>query len=132
MNDDNGAAPDRVRPVVRIPWGAVLLSAPGAVLALSTCRDHVFLRPARAVLRILGVRHLLQAGIELRWPSARVLTGAAIVDGIHAGTGVAFAVADRRWRRAALLDAAIAATFCLATARSARHRPPRHQTRSTR
>ncbi|MBN9102898.1 MAG: hypothetical protein J0I49_33110 [Pseudonocardia sp.] len=132
MNSNDDTNPDRARPTVRIPWGATLLLAPHAVLAVTTGRDRASLRPASAVLRILGARHLLQAGIELRWPTARVLTAAAVVDGIHAATGVAFGLLDHRWRRAALLDAAIAAGFCLATARTARHQPHRPQLRSTR
>lgn len=104
---------------VRAPWGVVLLCAPGTVLALSG-REAAAPRPALAVLRLLGLRHLVQAAVEWRRPSARVLAAAAVVDGIHAGTAVAFAALDRRWRRAALLDAAVATGFCLATARSAR------------
>ncbi|MEN3300643.1 hypothetical protein [Pseudonocardia sp.] len=118
---------------VRIPWGAVLLLAPGAVLALTTGPDFPCGGAARVVLRILGVRLLLQAGVELRWPRPRVLAVAAAVDGVHAATGVAFGAADRRWRRSALLDAAIAAGCCLATARNAaRVQPSRRPPRSTR
>lgn len=120
------------RPVVRIPWGTALLVAPGAVLTLTTGRDATSLRPARVVLRLLGARHLLQAGVEMRWPSPRVLALAATVDGVHAATGVGFAALDRRWRAAGLLDAAIAVGFCLATARSARHRSSRLESGSPR
>ena len=56
-----------------------------------------------------------------------VVTGAsgAAVDGIHAVTSTGLAVAERRWRRSALADAAIAAGFALGTgltARTAIHR----------
>jgi hypothetical protein len=131
MSSNDDVNPERARPTIRIPWGATLLLAPHAVLAVTTRRDRAFLRPASAVLRVLGARHLLQAGFELRWPTAQVLTAAAAVDGIHAATGVAFGLLDHRWRRAALLDAAIAAGFCLATARSAGNQPHRPQLRST-
>lgn len=109
-------------PLIRAVWGTVLLVTPGAVLALTT--DRVTSGTARSVLRVLGARHLAQAGIERRWPRPRVLVAAAVVDGLHASSGVVLAAADRRWRRSALLDAAVATGFCLATARSAR-RPSR-------
>lgn len=115
-------APVRGRPLVRAPWGAVLLCAPSAVLAVADRRGSDTPPVARTVLRILGFRHLLQAAVERRRPTAAVLAAGAIVDGIHAATAVVFAAADRRWRRAAVLDAAVATGFCLATARSARGR----------
>jgi hypothetical protein len=130
--DEAETGAGRAELIVRIPWGAVLLLAPGAVLALTTGPDSPCGGPARVVLRILGARHLLQAGVELRWPRPRILAVAAAVDGVHAATGVAFGAADRRWRRAALLDAAIAAGFCLTTARNAtRVQPSRQPSRST-
>jgi hypothetical protein len=106
---------------VRAAWGGALLVAPGAVLALTTRSDPAFLGAARTVLRVLGARHLVQAGVELRRPGAAVLGAGAVVDGLHAASGVTLAALDRRWRRSALLDAAVATGFCLATARSAHH-----------
>lgn len=106
--------------VTRAVWGGLLLAAPGAVLAVTVRNDPAFLGPARVVLRVLGARHLVQAGVEARWPRRRVLAFATVVDGLHAATGLALGAADRKWRRPALLDAAVASGFALTTARTAR------------
>lgn len=109
-------------PVVRAAWGGALLIAPGAVLAVTTRCDPAFLGTARTVLRVLGARNLVQACVELRLPRPSVL--AAAVDGLHAASGLAYGALDPGWRRSALLDAAVAAGFCLSTARSVRHHRP--------
>ena len=105
--------------LVRAGWGGVLVGAPGSVLSITTRSDPAFLGTARVVLRVLGARHLVQAAVEARWPRPGVLTLAATVDGLHAASGLAFAATDRRWRRSALFDAAVALAFALATARHA-------------
>ncbi|MDN5749977.1 MAG: hypothetical protein L0H64_15925 [Pseudonocardia sp.] len=110
--------------MVRVAWGGLLLIAPGAVLAVTIRSDPAFLGTARAVLRVLGARHLVQAGVELTAPRPAVLAVAAVVDGLHAASGLAYGALDPRWRRSALLDAAVAAGFCLSTVRSARHHRP--------
>lgn len=105
-------------PLLRATWGAALLTVPDAVLAI-TQPGRPTPVPARVVLRVLGARHVAQAGVELRWPRPRVLTAAAVADGLHAISGLALAAAGPRWRRPALLDSAVAGGFCLATARTA-------------
>lgn len=107
--------------VIRAVWGGVLLGAPGAVLAVTIRSDPAFLGPARVVLRVLGARQIGQAAVEARWPRPRVLALAAVVDGLHASSGLALAALDPKWRRPALLDAAVALGFALTTARHARH-----------
>ncbi len=94
----------------RVIWGVVLLVTPGRALALLGGADDGHL--ARGVMRILGARHLLEAVAERRY-GRRVRAIAAAVDGVHAASAVGFAVVDRRWRRAALADAAVATAFAV-------------------
>jgi hypothetical protein len=69
------------------------------------------------VARVLGARHLLQAAVEARG-AERQARGRSIlgrsVDLSHAGTAVALAATDRRWRRLAVVDAVIATGFAAA------------------
>jgi hypothetical protein len=60
------------------------------------------------VTTALGVRHLAQVGACLAFPVRRTWLVGAIVDGLHAGSMLALMAADRRRRKAALADAAIA------------------------
>ncbi|MHA6783264.1 hypothetical protein ACVGOW_20060 [Pseudonocardia saturnea] len=106
----------------RAVWGVVLLAVPDAVFALATRHRAGEPRRARVVLRVLGARHLVQAGLVTLRPRSWVLTASASVDGVHAATCLGLAALDRRWRRPVLIDAAVATAFCLATARTARHR----------
>jgi hypothetical protein len=104
----------RTRPLifalVRLAWGGALVAAPARIVVLLGGADT----PAsRAVERTLGARHLVQAGVELAaWPAGRRL--GVVVDGLHAASGVGWAGVDARWRRPALLDAAITSAFALA------------------
>lgn len=124
----------RVPPVtaVRAGWGVTLLLFPEAVLALTTPKRPASRARARAVLRVLGARHLVQCAVELRWPVRPVLAAAAAVDGLHSATGLALAALDHTWRRAGVLDAVIAAGFGVGTAALARprHGPPPRTTGS--
>jgi hypothetical protein len=94
--------------VVQALWGAVLLLEPGMVLmALGGANEA---RTPKRILRILGARHLLQAGAE-QYFGAEAFKLGACVDGLHALSGMGFACFDARWRRAALTDAAITGGF---------------------
>jgi hypothetical protein len=106
--------------VIRGVWGTALLLAPHAVLG-AVAHGRV---PAAAgrVLRALGVRHLAQAALLARRPTAGVFALAAVTDALHASSALAMAAADRRWRTASALDAVVAAGFGLAAARQARVR----------
>ena len=103
----------------RVAWGVVLLVAPHRVLKVSH-GDDPHDRTARRVLRILGCRHLAQTAIELAGPRPAVQYLGAGVDGIHALTSAGLAAADRRWRRSAVIDAAVASGFAVGTGMTAR------------
>jgi Domain of unknown function (DUF5911) len=90
----------------------------------------------RAVARVLGVRHLIQAAVTAAVPNAAVLTIGAQVDLAHAASMLALAATSRPLRRAGLADGLTAAVFAaggMAGARTPRHvsaatpRTPRHQ-----
>lgn len=67
---------------------------------------------ARRIARVLGARHVLQAGVELAaWPRWRRL--GATADLLHAASGVGLAAVDPRWRRVALADAALATSWAV-------------------
>lgn len=105
---------------VRAGWGVVLIAAPRRVLAASGSSPDS--RAARAVLRVLGARHLAQAAVELGVPVPAVAALSAGVDTLHALSGLGLAAVDGRWRRGALTDAAIATAFAVANQRIAARR----------
>ena len=66
----------------------------------------------RAVMRILGARHLIQAVAVGAVPTSTALhLGAGVVDALHSVSMIALAIADRRRRRPAAMDAVIAGLF---------------------
>jgi hypothetical protein len=105
---------------LRIGWGAALVAAPQPLLRLLARADAPADRVAVAVLRVLGLRHVGQAVVEVLGPQPVVRYLGAAVDGLHALTALGLAVLDPRWRRGALTDTAIAASFATATAVSTR------------
>ena len=70
----------------------------------------------RKVVRVLGARHVAQAALTGRGPTRAVLWLGAEVDAAHAASMVGVAVCSRRYRRAALGDAAVAGTLAVAGA----------------
>ncbi len=68
----------------------------------------------RLVVRALGVRQIAQAIFTSRDPDAAILRLGAVVDVTHAASMIGLAFIDRRYRRAALADASVAAVFALA------------------
>ncbi|OBK19715.1 hypothetical protein A5636_17650 [Mycobacterium asiaticum] len=95
--------------VLRGGWGATLLTAPEFVLGrLHRVRVD---RKAVVVTRILGARHLFQSAMSGIRPSPEVIAAGTWVDGVHALTAFGLAAADRYRRRAALIDAAVAAVW---------------------
>ena len=94
---------------LRLGYAALLLTAPDLVIQLST--GHPASRTTRAVVRLLGARHLIQAILTGSTPSIPLLTRGAQADLAHALSMVALAALNQRRRRAELIDAAVAATL---------------------
>jgi hypothetical protein len=101
---------------VRGGWGAWLLLAPSGSLRWLTGGRQP--KGGRTLLRVLGARHVLQAAGTLKSPTAWTLRLGAVADTLHAASGLAFAAVDDQERRAGLLDAAVAATWAVASLRA--------------
>ena len=95
---------------LRAAWGTVLLVSPGLVLRLFGGADES--GGPRLVMRILGGRHLVQAGAEYRF-GGRAREVGIVVDLLHGATSVGFGLLQPAWRRAALTDAAVAGGFAV-------------------
>jgi hypothetical protein len=112
-------APGSVLQVVRAGYGGVLLIVPGPVIRLATGRPAG--ARARAVARVLGARHLLQAALTTAAAcSAGSLGLGAVVDLAHAASMATLGLADRQVRRLTLSDALVESTFAAASASAAR------------
>jgi hypothetical protein len=113
-----GEAGTRIRTTaaVRAGWAVILLVLPERLLRADG-RGPV---PATAVaaVRVLGVRHLLQAGASAVLPTGSVAGLGAIVDTVHAASCVGLAAGSPRWRRAALADVLVEAGFAASGWRS--------------
>lgn len=114
-------------PLVRGGYGAVLLCAPAAAIRL--CGAGSASPRARAVVRVLGARHLIQAAVTAMAPNAAVLVRGAQVDLAHAASMLALAAADRPLRRAGLADALTAAMFATVGTAGAQSRRARAEAR---
>jgi hypothetical protein len=104
--------------LARAAWGVALATVPDRILGV-TQPERPGTPVAPRILRVLGVRHILQSGVETLAPVPAVHYLGAVADVLHALSGVGLAAVDRRWRRAALIDSAIAAAFGLAAALTA-------------
>ncbi len=104
--------------LARAAWGVALATVPDRILGL-TQPERPDTPVASRLLRVLGVRHLVQAGVEALAAAPAVHYLGAAADGLHALSGVGLALLDPRWRRAALIEGAIASAFGLATALTA-------------
>ena len=89
--------------LVRLTAGVLDLTAPIAVATLEL--GHEPSRSDVVVFRVLGTRQVLQA-----WATAATGWGAlgAVVDLAHLASMVPVALLSRRWRRAALVQIAVA------------------------
>ncbi len=72
-------------------------------------------RNAHPVLRLLGARHLAEAGTLLLRPTPGVIAAGVLVDATHVVSCAVFAVASSKHRRPALRDGAVASAVMLAT-----------------
>lgn len=103
-------APSRSVTWLRAGVGAVLALFLGRVA--SAAEGHPATPRACLVTRVLGVRHLAQATLTLVAPQFLTPVRGALVDGLHTATAMLLAARSPRHRRAALMNAALAATFC--------------------
>jgi hypothetical protein len=98
--------------LVRLSAGVLDLAAPGAIATVEIGS------PARGgdalIFRVLGARQVLQAAVTARtgWSAL-----GAVVDLAHLASMVPVALLSRRWRRAALLQIAVAGTLLVVGAR---------------
>ena len=76
-------------PLVRAAYGVVLLCAPGAAIRL--CTGQPAGSRARAVTRLLGARHLVQAALTAGMPNAVMLAVGAQIDVAHSASMLALA-----------------------------------------
>ena len=95
--------------VVRGLWGAVLLIDPDRVLG--SVHGLRIDAKSRAVARILGGRHLVQALLSGYRPSAEVLAMGVWVDTVHSLTAAGLATLDRTRSQAGAVDAVVAASW---------------------
>lgn len=105
----------------RAGYGVALVAVPGLLIGLTGQRPG---GRACGVARVLGVRHLAQAGVtaasQLSDPGGSVvLGGGAAVDLLHATSMVALGAVDPHARRAALSDAAVETTLAMIGAAAA-------------
>jgi hypothetical protein len=97
--------------VARAGYGVVLLTVPKPVIRFSTGNRAD--RLTRAMTRVLGGRHLIQAILTAGTPSPAALTRGVQVDLAHVASMLGLAVLDRRRRRAGLVDAPAASAFAV-------------------
>lgn len=107
--------------VGRAGYGVALIGVPGLLIGLTGQRPG---GRACGVARVLGVRHLVQAGAtaasQLSDPGGSVvLRGGAAVDLLHATSMMALGAVDPHARRAALSDAAVETTLAMIGAAAA-------------
>jgi hypothetical protein len=86
--------------------GALLLIAPQGLLVRSRSGGPI----PTWIVRLLGGRLVIQAGVETIHPTSATALGSAAVDLTHALSMLAVAMMSRRHRQAALRSAAFAAT----------------------
>jgi hypothetical protein len=101
--------------LARAGYGVALIGVPGLLIGMTGEKPGP---RARAVARVLGARHLIQAGVtavsQLGDPGGSVvLGGGAAVDVLHATSMVVLGAVDSQVRRAALSDAAVETTLAM-------------------
>jgi hypothetical protein len=104
---------------VRAMWGCLLLLAPSWVSRRLRWAEGER-RPGRLVVRLLGARQLVQAGVTARWPERHVLGIGAGTDLLHATTAVWFAASGPGRRVAGGFESILAVLFATAGWRARR------------
>jgi hypothetical protein len=98
--------------MARLGVGVAELMAPGRIAG--AVLGHVPDRRERAVVQVLGARHLGQQ--VAAWRGDDLLAG-PLIDVLHAASMVGLAALSRRYRRAALASALTASAFAVAARR---------------
>jgi hypothetical protein len=98
--------------LLRGAYGVALCCAPATLIRLAGGAEAG--PPARAVGRLLGARHIVQAAASAAFPAPLVLTLGAETDVLHSASMVALAVLSPPRRRLGLTDSLIAAGFAAA------------------
>lgn len=111
-------------------YGLALTIGPASVLRLVGIDDAS--PKATAIVRILGLRDVTQALICAPTPTRPVALLGAGVDGLHAASMVALAVASPRWRRAGLFSGSLSLGFALLGVRQASRPRPHKPTAANR
>ena len=112
------------RPAIRLISGGQavigvgLAARPDAATALLGIRDRH--APPAWLVRVLGARMVVQAGVQLVRPTPAIAWTGVTVDATHAASMVAVAALSRRYRRGALASGAMAAASSLIVAAAAR------------
>lgn len=99
-------------------FGLTLLAAPDEAARLLGAAPH----GPHPLLRVLGLRHVVQAATLLARPTRGVVQASLALDGAHVASCLLYAAVDRANRRPALRDALLEMSLLLATRRS-RPRP---------
>ena len=105
----------------RAGYGVALIGVPGLLIGLTGQKPG---SRACAVARVLGVRHLIQAGVtaasQIGDPGGSVVLGGGVaVDVLHATSMVVLGAADPHVRRAALSDVAVETALAMGGALAA-------------
>ncbi len=103
MTSVTGAS--RLLGVVTLVGGSVLAVVPGR---LAGALAGPVAPPPAAVVRLLGLRYVVQGAAQLLAPTRGVLAASAAADGLHGASMVALAVASPTYRRPAALSAVVA------------------------
>lgn len=113
MSETDSASAARWFAAGRLLWGTALLAAPGRILR--TASGSPATHYTTEIVRVLGLREAAQASATLAAPTSFILAAGTTVDGIHALSMMVLATKFTRYRRPALLSAALA-TAASATA----------------
>lgn len=100
-----------------VGWGVALVAAPRRVVRLIGGAD-----PPTAVVRVLGIRRLLQQLVIMVRPTPAVAVATAAVDGVHAASMLLAARMWPRHRRVALVSAAVSVGSAAVTLLGGRNR----------
>ncbi|HEX5291067.1 MAG TPA: hypothetical protein VFX25_19580 [Streptosporangiaceae bacterium] len=113
-----------VATLARAGYGAALCCVPGWILRLEGGPGAAASPGVRAVARVLGGRHLVQAVLSAARPTPAVLALGAGTDMLHSASMIALAALDPPRRRLGLSDSLLAAAFAASGCLLARRPAP--------